>query len=173
MQKANCDKLAEKYPNVVILQLRGKFYNSYGDSAIVLSAVTGYKLIRKSTQRLRCGFPVNSVEKVVSTFKSKHISFMFFDNAATSNTAFFDDNHFLDFLDKNVVIKDEEKQKAEKNVLSSVMKNHSSELEMISFIDCICEGKEPYTGQQTDVLDINDSRTIRMFYRIRDFLKSR
>lgn len=78
--KTACDELEVKYPGTVILQLRGMFYNAFGDSAVVLSSVTGYKAKKLKSGRFECGFPASALEKNIEILKSEDIGFRIFAN---------------------------------------------------------------------------------------------
>lgn len=78
--KQSFNELEKQYPGNVILQLRGMFYNAFENSAIVLSAITGYKLKRMQSGTLKCGFPANALEKNIELLKRKNISFKVYQN---------------------------------------------------------------------------------------------
>lgn len=68
-------ELQEKYPYTLILRLRGNFYQSFDDSAFALSAITGYKLRRRSKNSLyTCGFPCNALDKVMGLIQKAKIN---------------------------------------------------------------------------------------------------
>lgn len=72
--------LEEIYPNTIIVRLRGMFYDAYGDSAIVLGKVTGYKVKKTSENAsLKTGFPVNALKKVKTILIDQEISFIVFE----------------------------------------------------------------------------------------------
>ena len=70
--------LKRDYPNAVVLNRSGLFYNAYGDDAKVLSVSCDYKIVNN-----KCGFPSNSLEKVITLLSRNHISLfvddMYFD----------------------------------------------------------------------------------------------
>ena len=56
------------------------FFHAYGDSAEVLSAVMGYKLVKVSRNKneiYRCGFPTEAMDKVIDRLTHKKISYCF------------------------------------------------------------------------------------------------
>lgn len=69
-------QLSEKYPNTIILQVRGTFYNAFSDSAKVLSAVFGYKLVENEKGTYKSGFPIDGSESKFEYLKSQNISFL-------------------------------------------------------------------------------------------------
>lgn len=76
-ENVSIGELQEKYPYTLILRLRGNFYQSFDDSAFALSAITGYKLRRRSKNSLYTQeivvhelYDDNSFVSIVSTFDS-------------------------------------------------------------------------------------------------------
>lgn len=58
----------------------GFFFHAYGDSAEVLSAVMGYKLVKVSRNKneiYRCGFPTEAMDKVIERLTHEKISYCF------------------------------------------------------------------------------------------------
>ena len=171
MQKPRCEELSEQYPDTVILQLRGGFYNAFDDSAVVLASVMGYKVKAMESGRFKSGFPVNSMDKVAADLKLRHISFIILDGNNESNRLLFENSRFKDFYDASIVPVAEE---AKKDSLSSPEKvDVESNMGVVRFIELLCEGKDPYTGNMVEALPLNDIRTVRMFYQIRDLIRNR
>lgn len=86
--------LRKQYPHMLIMRLRGKFYNSFEDSAYALSVVTGYKLCRKSEKAMfSCGFPSEALDKVISLLKEKQIDYIVFDGAEVVSIDLFGENN--------------------------------------------------------------------------------
>ena len=79
-EKAQCDQFAGQYPGSMVLQLTGKFYNAFDDSAKALSAVTGYKINETSKGRAKCGFPSEALDKVTGLLKKSEISYTILEN---------------------------------------------------------------------------------------------
>lgn len=173
--KAKCEDLAEKNPDTVILQLRGGFYNAFDESAVVLSAVMGYKLKPTGAGRMKCGFPFGSADKVTDELKKHHINYMFFDNDDVSGESEFDDNRFLDFCDRSLLLLIESERKSVNSSENIGKKNmpvkDSDYMDMIRFMDLICDGKDPVTGDSIDSLSFNDVGIVRMLFKIRDYVK--
>ena len=175
MSEAKCDALAKKYPNTEIIQLQGGFYNAYDDCAIVLSSVMNYKLNETDTGRLKAGFPIGSAEKVIRQLKQIHINYIMLDGNEIVGNMVFDDNRFSDFCDKSrmpekpkVTARPEPTVKEEKVDTLPVAEIESSEL---LFLSLLCDGKDPFSGEATETLNLNDVRTVRTLYRIRDIVK--
>ena len=101
------EKLSALYPDTVILQLRGKFYNAFGDSAYILSSVMDYKL-KDEGKTPKCGFPVESLDKVKDVFEKIRINLLICDS---ENEEFinYDDNKYNNYLDYRDIL-EEEKQ---------------------------------------------------------------
>lgn len=89
--------LRKQYPHMLIMRLRGKFYNSFEDSAYALSVVTGYKLSRKSEKAMfSCGFPIDALDKVISLLKEKQIDYIVFDGTEVVSIDLFGENNCFD-----------------------------------------------------------------------------
>lgn len=69
-------QLSEKYPNTIVLQVRGKFYNAFSDSAKILSEVFGYNLAETEKGTLTTGFPIEGSENKFEYLKGQKISFV-------------------------------------------------------------------------------------------------
>lgn len=69
-------QLSEKYPNTIVLQVRGKFYNAFSDSAQVLSEVFGYRLSENEKGTVKSGFPIEGAENKFEYLKGQKISFV-------------------------------------------------------------------------------------------------
>lgn len=69
-------QLAEKYPNTIVLQLRGKFFNAFGDSARVLSSVLKYELRVTTTGTCKAGFPIEVSDKKFEEMEKFGVSFI-------------------------------------------------------------------------------------------------
>lgn len=78
MKFSEIANLKKDYPNAVVLNRNGLFYNAYGDDAKVLSVSCDYKIVNN-----KCGFPSISLEKVTTLLSRNHISLyvddMYFD----------------------------------------------------------------------------------------------
>ena len=166
-----CEILSRQYPNTVILQLRGGFYNAYDDSALVLSEVMDYKLTQSSSGKYKSGFPINALDKVIRQFKNFHIDTIVFDNDKIVDNIIFDDNEFLNYLSNELRLIDYNKpdivQKKREKLSQKKDISYSSEIE---FLSSVCDGRNPYTNEITNSLDLNNVNTIRTLYKIRDAL---
>lgn len=100
-------ELKEKYPDTLILRLRGNFYQSFDDSAFALSAITGYKLRRRSKNSLyTCGFPCNALDKVMGLIRKAKINHIVFDAQEIVANEIYDDNSFLSIVSAFDSVKD-------------------------------------------------------------------
>ena len=61
--------------NVLILNLKGKFYRANERDAIILHNVMHYKLNHQVNGTVYCGFPENALVKVITRLHSLEISF--------------------------------------------------------------------------------------------------
>lgn len=55
----------------VLIRKVGGFYNVFDDDAIIVSYLTGYKVVNG-----RCGFPINSLNKVINIFEDNKINYI-------------------------------------------------------------------------------------------------
>lgn len=85
LEKAQCEQLADQYPGTLILQLRGKFYNAFDDSAKVLASIMGYKVKESTTGRAKCGFPSDALNKVMGCLKTSRISYVILENGVPAD----------------------------------------------------------------------------------------
>lgn len=119
-------ELKEKYPDTLILRLRGNFYQSFDDSAFALSAITGYKLRQRSKNNLHtCGFPCNALDKVMDLMQKAKISHIVFDAQEIVAHEIYDDNSFLSIVSAFDSVKDRDIETEsvcndEKDTVSSV-----------------------------------------------------
>ena len=172
-----CEILSKQYPNTVILQLRGGFYNAFDDSAIVLSNIMDYKLNQSVSGKYKSGFPVNILDKVIKEFKKHHIDTIVFNNEKIVDNIIFDDNEFVNHVDRDLFFNASYSSKETSEDIRNVDNaNKSSRLEKselsdnIDFLTAICNGRNPYTNEITDKLDLNNVNTINTLYKIRDVL---
>lgn len=59
----------------VVIRKAGGFYSAFDDDAIIISYLTGYKVVGG-----RCGFPLNSLSKVTNLLDSNCINYVVRDN---------------------------------------------------------------------------------------------
>lgn len=62
----------------IILVKIGKFYQVYGKDAYIISYLFGYKLKRVENV-MACGFPLSSVNKIISILEDKKINYLIVD----------------------------------------------------------------------------------------------
>lgn len=60
-----------KLVNCVVIRKTGGFYNVFDDDAIVVSYLTGYKIIGG-----RCGFPINGLDKVINLLENNNVDYI-------------------------------------------------------------------------------------------------
>ncbi len=64
----------KKSNNYLVIRKMGLFYNIFDDDAQILSYLLGYRVING-----RCGFPVNSYNKVINTLEERKINYIVVD----------------------------------------------------------------------------------------------
>ena len=93
------------HPESVVMVKVGKFYNVYGRDSYILSYLFGYKL--KEIEKVSaCGFPVESINKVMAKLENKKINYLLLDRRNNYDLDEISDNKNL-----NTYIKTYEKAK--------------------------------------------------------------
>lgn len=72
--------IKELFPEYIVFIKIGNFYEVYEDDAIIISYLFGYK-IRNINNLNSCGFPLNSINKVLSILDRKTINYIAIDKA--------------------------------------------------------------------------------------------
>jgi hypothetical protein len=130
----------------------------------------GYKLNVGCTGRPKAGFPADAADKVIAELERNHVNYVFFDSLSLKWQQVFEDNRFLEFYDENSIVQREKGQDSEKEKVLSNTVTEKEMLEELTFINLLCEGRNPFTGELSDMLPLNDAKIVRMLYRIRDLM---
>lgn len=64
--------------DLVIVKI-GSFYHAYGKDAYILSYIFGYKLKKFEGKYVTCGFPLDSISKVMAKLEEKKINYVILD----------------------------------------------------------------------------------------------
>ena len=64
----------------VVIRKTGGFYNVFDDDAVIISYLTGYKLVGG-----KCGFPLNSLTKVTNLLENNSINYVVRENMKDVN----------------------------------------------------------------------------------------
>ena len=72
--------IKELFPDYIVLIKIGSFYESYGADANILSFLFSYK-IRVVSDNVNCGFPVNSLNRILSVLERKCINYLVVDRS--------------------------------------------------------------------------------------------
>lgn len=59
----------------ILIRKSGGFYNIFDDDAIIISYLTGYKIVGG-----RCGFPINSLSKVTNLLDDNKVNYIVSEN---------------------------------------------------------------------------------------------
>lgn len=73
------ENVKEIHKNYVVLVKLGKFYYCYGKDAYIISYFWGYKLNYINSNIFSCGFPSESVNKVISKLEREKINYIIVD----------------------------------------------------------------------------------------------
>lgn len=63
----------------VVLVKIGSFYHIYGKDSYIISYLFGYKLKKTEGYLYTCGFPLNSISKVIAKLEEKKINYIILD----------------------------------------------------------------------------------------------
>lgn len=189
-----------EYDKTVVLVRSGVFCNAFDDAALVLSAVTGYKVISQSNDHARCGFNLKCMQKVKQQLVKEHVSYVDLQTNPENEQAEILDSYDADTLGKERFVSLREqgrmitkaKQQAEQNI--AVIRSQTTNTRSVSgadsvpghpiqrqnispknrewdFIDHLCKGLHPGTGKPIQNLDLNDPDIIRSLFLVRDMLQ--
>ena len=75
MLKEQYNTYKKIYSNYLIMIKSGSFYICLNDDAIVMNKLLDHKIIETSNQ-IKTGFPINSLNKILLTLDSKNISYI-------------------------------------------------------------------------------------------------
>ncbi len=85
--------------NILIVKLQGKFFNAYGENAIVLGSITGYKVKQNSpTSQFKCGFPSEALNKVAELLDGSDVNYKIYNKDKIVKIRIDDTNRYLDYL---------------------------------------------------------------------------
>ena len=80
----------------VVIRKSGGFYNVFDNDAIIVSYLTGYKIVGG-----RCGFPLNSLNKVTNILEDNKINYIVRENMKDIESKNYSNNNKYDkILDK-------------------------------------------------------------------------
>lgn len=86
-------ELKNNYVNNVVLIKSGAFYITFNEDAMIMNYIFGYTISNS-----KMGFPLNSLDKVVETLKTKNIGYVIYDNKIISANNF-DGKEYLNIID--------------------------------------------------------------------------
>lgn len=87
------------YKDYVILIKNGNFYLGINDDSIVLNNIFKFK-ITESKNFLKCGFPLDSIYKVIDTLGELNINYLIIDNDITDKKKY-TTNNYLKYTNKS------------------------------------------------------------------------
>lgn len=86
------------YTNYVILIKNGNFYNIFNRDAIIMSKLLDYKIIVKKNY-LKMGFPLISLDKVISVLSNNNINYITVDQDIIDKEKF-KNNNYENYIDE-------------------------------------------------------------------------
>lgn len=78
-------ELTLRHPNNIVLVLQGGFYHAVDDAAKVLASIMGYKLRQTNGGEVECGFPYNTLDKVMIKLEYERINYVVYQKDMITN----------------------------------------------------------------------------------------
>lgn len=98
-------KMKEAHKDSIVLIKIGSFYHVYSRDAYILSYLFDYKLKQLEKDYITCGFPINSINKVIECLKEKQVNYIIVkkdDNyEITSQTQYGKQNNYKTVYEKS------------------------------------------------------------------------
>lgn len=148
------EMLKRKYPKSVIILQSGMFYNARGESAIILSELTGYRLRRYPAGEFRCSYPQESMERVVKILSRAEVNYAIYGGEFLIDRKEYPNNHY-DLL-APAEAGNGQAASAKPLVPTMGMKMAVETDPLIEFIDNLINKKDPFYGVKTDTLNLTD-----------------
>lgn len=82
-----------QYRDYVIMQKFGNFFEVLDIDAFIINQILGYK-ITKISETVKCGFPIQSLNKVIEMLRSKKINFVALDKDVVIQKEEYEDNTY-------------------------------------------------------------------------------
>lgn len=180
-----------EYQKTVVLVRSGPFCQTFDDSALVITALTDYKVTQQKNNHARCGFNIKQIPEIKLMLVQNHVSYIELQTFSANEQAEIldtydseDENAFDALRDKGRDIVRAKQQVAEK--ISAIRldsdsshcgqsspcqeKDNSIKTEEWKFIDALCRGFHPFTGKKIKSLGLNNPDIIRALYSVREKL---
>jgi len=125
--------LKEEYQDYVILFKVGSFYISFNNDALVMNKIFNYKTLEVGNF-IKCGFPLNSLNKVLDVLENKEINYLIFSETIVDKKKYKTNNYKNYLVSKNVrsIIK-------RINEINEILKNNINNSKINNVIDEIEE----------------------------------
>lgn len=192
----NGHKYNLEYPKTVVLVRSGLFCNAFDDAALALVAITDYQVVNLKNGHVKCGFNLKTIEKVKYLLMQNHVSFIDLQTNTSNEQVEILDRYedgsssaFDTMRDKGREIV---KARQQAGIRVSAIKNNvtlretaiSTDMSIADhkktasipstewlFINSLCQGKHPFTGEPIKKLDLNSPDIIRALFSLREKLK--
>lgn len=180
-----------EYPKTVVLVRSGVFCQTFDDAALVVSALTDYQVIQQKNNHARCGFKVGLIPKIKLILSRNHVSYVELQtNSSNEQVEILDDYDngddcsFVALRDKGRELVRARQQAADKisairqdsnslyseQVIPCKDKDSSIKSEEWKFVDALCRGFHPFTGEKIRSLNLNNPDIIRALYSVREIV---
>ena len=86
-----------KYMNYIIIIKYGNFYETFDKDALIINKLFDYK-INKLKNTFKVGFPISSINNIISKLDNCSINYVVIDNENIVNNKVFGNNHYSDYF---------------------------------------------------------------------------
>ena len=91
------------YKDYIIMIKVGKFYEIIDQDALIINKIFKYKL-SKLSDNLKCGFPVNTLDKVLDVLKEQRLNYLVIEDGTAILEEKFEDNCYDSYnVDINII----------------------------------------------------------------------
>lgn len=91
------------YKDFIIMIKSGNFYEILDKDAVILNQILGY-ILSKISDTVKCGFPLSSLNKVITKLNEEQINYIVIDNKEIVNSEKFNNNTYKTFkMDINTI----------------------------------------------------------------------
>lgn len=94
-------KLKQEYMDYIILFKYGSFYICFNSDAMILNEIFNYKILEIGNF-IKCGFPLNSLNKIINELENKEINYLVFNDDISDRKKFKENNYKNYGKNKNI-----------------------------------------------------------------------
>lgn len=121
--------------DIVKLRKQGKFYAAFEEDALVLSEITGYRVVNG-----RLGFPVNSLGKVSGLLNDYKVNYLIIEKDKEIDKMIFPKNNYNKYLKLGKKSYDDKRRKLD--IIDKIKSLNKEQLEkVINYIEELCDAE--------------------------------